>query len=118
MRGRRGQVLIFLATATLTSVFFINFCATVFACGCVSLWNGSDAHCNIHMTAARHCPWCAHGRIASAVPWVLIVAAQAAISFWPRRLRTSVRLLSALAAFPGAGVLIAGAYGLSTAYWK
>src|SRR5689334_23924999 len=34
--------------AAITSVFFINFCATVFQCGCAALWSGGDAHCNVH----------------------------------------------------------------------
>jgi hypothetical protein len=116
--GRRWpQALIFAAAATVTSVFFINLCAAIFGCGCVSLWNGADAHCNIHLAGSRHCPWCIHGQVASAVPWALIVAAQAAISFWPRRIHAAVRLVSAVAAFPVVGAVIAVSYGLAVGYW-
>jgi len=112
------KALIFAAAATVTSVFFIDFCAAVFRCGCASLWSGAEAHCNIHLAGARHCPWCMNGPVASAVPWALIVAVQAAISFWPRPMHAGVRLVSAVASFPAAGALIAAAYGHSTGYWK
>jgi hypothetical protein len=110
--------LIFTAAEAVASLFFINFCAAIFRCGCASLWSGADAHCNIHMAAARHCPWCMYGRAASTVPWALIVAAQGAISFWPRPMRAGVRMSAAVAAFPVAGALVAMAYGLSVGYWK
>jgi hypothetical protein len=108
----------FAAAATVTSVFFINFCAAVFRCGCASLWRGADAHCNIHTAVGRHCPWCAHGLAASIIPWGLIVAAQAAVSFWSRPMPTVVRLASAVAAFPIVGGIAALAYGLATGYWR
>jgi hypothetical protein len=108
----------FLIAATLTSVFFLNLCAAIFGCGCLSLWAGADAHCNIHLVDSRHCPWCAHGLVASTIPWALIVAAQAAISFWPRPMPVGVRMMSAVAAFPVAGALLAVVYGLSAGYWK
>jgi hypothetical protein len=117
--GRRWpNVLIFAAAATTTCLFFINLCGTIFRCGCASLWSGADAHCNIHMAGSHHCPWCMHGQVASAIPWALIVAAQAAIAFWPRPMQASIRLVSAVAAFPVAGVVIALAYGLSVGYWR
>jgi len=112
------NTLVFAAAATIASVFFINFCAAIFACGCASLWSGADAYCNIHLAGSRHCPWCAHGRVASVIPWVLIVAAQAAISFWPRPIHAGLRLLSAVSAFPVTGGVIALAYGLAVRYWR
>ena len=119
MTSRRSMnSLIFIAAATVTSLFFIDFCAAIFRCGCVSLWSGAAAHCNIHLAGSRHCPWCANGSAASAFPWALIVATQAAVSFWPRPMHASVRLLSAVAAFPVAGGLIAVAYGISAGYWR
>ncbi|HTS61686.1 MAG TPA: hypothetical protein VMH28_06655 [Candidatus Acidoferrales bacterium] len=109
---------IFAAAATVTSVFFIDFCAAVFHCGCVSLWRGADAHCNIHAAGTHHCPWCAGGMAASLIPWALIVAVQAAIGFWPRAVHPGVRLASALCAFPLAGGIVAMLYGLATGYWQ
>jgi len=100
------------------SVLFINFCASAFQCGCASLWSGADTYCNVHLAGSRHCPWCAHGLAASLFPWALIAAAQAAVSFWPRPIPTAVRLISAVAAFPAIGAVIALAYGLASGYWR
>ena len=66
---RWPNALVFVAAAAVTSVFFINLCAAIFGCGCVSLWSGADAHCNIHLAGSRHCPWCLHGQTASVIPW-------------------------------------------------
>ena len=115
MRPRAG---IFLASAAITSVFFINFCASVFQCGCASLWSGADAHCNVHLAAPHRCPWCVHGVVASVIPYLLIVAAQAAVSFWPKAMPAVVRLAAAAATFPIVGVLVALVYGLVTGYWN
>lgn len=115
---RRRNTVIFAAAAAVTSLFFIDFCAAVFRCGCVSLWRGAIAHCNIHTAGTHHCPWCAHGMAASVIPWALIVAAQAAVSFLPRPMPTGVRLASAVAVFPVAGGIVAVGYGLATGYWR
>jgi hypothetical protein len=115
---RRPNALIFVAAAAVTSAFFIDFCAAIFRCGCVSLWRGADAHCNIHLAGSHHCPWCANGLVASAIPWLSIVAAQAAISFWPRGMHAVARLAAAVLAFPLTGALIAAAYGISAGYWR
>jgi hypothetical protein len=115
---RRWNLLVFLAAVTLNSAFFINLCASVFQCGCASLWNGADSRCNVHLSGSRHCPWCEHGLVASILPWALIAAVQAAISFWPRPIPTAVRLVSAVAAFPVAGAVIALVYGFASGYWR
>jgi len=106
------------AAAAITSVFFINFCATVFQCGCAGLWSAADAHCNIHTAGVPHCPWCAQGRVASVLPYAVILAVQAAISFSRYRMPAGVRLVSSVAAFPLAGGLLAVAAGLWTGYWR
>ena len=108
------KALIFGAGATVTSTFFINFCATIFRCGCQSLWSGAAAHCNIHRASGHHCPWCAH---TSWVPWLVIVGAQALVAFWPRAMSHALRLAATIAAFPVTGALAALAYGLADRYW-
>lgn len=118
MSPRAVKALTFTAAATITSVFFINFCATIFQCGCASLWNGADARCSVHLHAARPCPWCSYGLAASMLPYAIIVTAQAGISFWPRPIAPVVRLLAAAAAFPATGAILAAIYGLATGYWK
>jgi hypothetical protein len=112
------NTMIFGAAASVSSVFFIDFCAAVFRCGCVSLWRGADVHCNTHITGIHPCPWCAHGMMASVIPWGLIVAAQAAVSFWPLPMCAAVRLALAVAAFPVVGAIFAVGYGIATGYWK
>ena len=112
------KLLIFGAAAAITSVFFINFCATVFHCGCAGLWTGADAQCNIHMPGVRHCPWCSGGRVASIIPYAVILVAQAAVSFSPSRMAAGVRLIGAAAAFPIVGGVAAMAAGLLARYWR
>ena len=109
---------IFFAATAVTSVFFIDFCAAVFRCGCVSLWRGADVHCNIHTAGVHHCPWCAHGMAASIIPWALIVGVQAVVSFCPRPVRAGVRLAAAVAVFPAVGGILAVGYGLAAGYWR
>jgi hypothetical protein len=109
---------IFAAAATLTSIFFINLCATIFQCGCQSLWTRADLHCNVHQAIHRQCPWCRYGTAASLLPYGMMLAMQAAVSFSSRSMPAIVRLLAAAAAFPIAGTAIAVLYGLATGYWK
>ena len=106
----------FLVSFTVTCVFFINFCAWIFQCGCRSLWAGADAACNIHTHGAHHCPWCSHGVAGQAIVMIAMCAPQLAVSLkapwsWP------VRTLVALAMFPAAGALAGLAFGLAGAYW-
>ena len=112
---KRG--LIFGVGAAITSVLFINFCATMFQCGCQSLWTAAAAFCNVHAAGSRHCPWCAYGTTASLIPYAGMLVAQAAISFWPRPMPAALRLAGAVAAFPIAGAAIAVVYALATGYW-
>jgi hypothetical protein len=106
--------LIFLASATFTSVFFINFCAAVFRCGCRSLWAGADSMCNIHSAGAHHCPWCAHN---PAFGYLAMTVSQGFISFWPTESAWWKRLAVALAAFPVFGGVAAVIYGTASGYW-
>ena len=116
MSSRPVQVVIFALAATLTSVFFINFCATVFRCGCVSLWSGADTHCNVHIQGVKHCPWCSNGLAASMVPYLIMVAVQAAISFSPRPVSPVIRFVAAAAAFPVVGAVLAAIYQWASGY--
>ncbi len=118
MTSRAVKALTFAAAATVTSVFFINFCATIFQCGCLSLWNGADAHCTVHIHGMRPCPWCRYGVVASTIPYAIMVAVQAGVSFWPRAMPAMVRVAVAVAAFPAVGAILAGIYGWAAGYWK
>ena len=109
---------IFLFSATLTSVFIINFCALIYRCGCHSFWAGAAEECNIHSFESHHCPWCSIGTNGFIAVVLGIVAVQAALSFGPHRGGLMARLLSSLIAFPVAGSVIAVALGLWQGYWK
>ncbi len=106
--------LIFFGSAAFTSVFFINFCAAVFRCGCHSLWAGAAAACNIHAAGQHHCPWCAHN---PALAYLAMIIPQGLISFWPSRTSRTARLAAALLAFPVFGGMAAVLYGVSGGYW-
>jgi hypothetical protein len=52
------------------------------------------------------------------VAFVLILAAQAAITFLPGRLAGKYRFMLALAAFPLIGAVVAAIYGWASHYWS
>lgn len=112
---------IFGVALTVTSLFFINFCATVFQCGCQSLWGAADKFCNIHAAHAHHgikgCPWCSFGYAGYALVFGLIATAQLLAAFIPRW-PLPARLALSLAAFPVAGGILALVLGLYTGYWS
>jgi hypothetical protein len=114
---RIAKPLIFAAAATVTSVFFINFCDLVYQCGCESIWAGAADHCNIHDAESRHCPWCSIGNAGTFAVWATIVAAQAAVIF---RLRTDLlaRAVLAMLAFPIVGGILALIMGWAQGYWS
>jgi hypothetical protein len=107
--------LIFAVSAAVTFVLFINLCATVFHCGCHSVWAGAAASCNIHKAGVAHCPWCAQDPT-YALGAILIP--QALISFWSPVCSPWKRLAAALAAFPVFGGIAAVVHGLNSGYWK
>ncbi len=118
--SRTTSVVIFLIAATVTSLFFINFCATVFQCGCQSLWGVADKFCNIHHAHAhggKGCPWCSFGYAGYTGVFGGILASQAACIFLTRWI-WQVRLVAALLAFPLVGGLLAIVLGISTGYWS
>lgn len=115
MRATRLQKsLILLLSISVTGAFFINFCATVFRCGCHSLWAGADAMCNVHVANMHHCPWCQQQ---PAYAFAAMVIPQAFISFAPAPWIWWKRLALSLAAFPVFGGIAAGIYGVASGYW-
>ena len=111
-----GRGLLFAAAAAAASVFFIDYCHLIYDCGCVSLWAGGAAHCNIQTPGPPNCPYCAKSDLASGA-LVSTVLAQAAALFAPGRLGTLRRAGLALLAFPvvvGAVGLVAG---MALGYW-
>jgi hypothetical protein len=111
---------IFLIAAAVTSIFFINFCATVFQCGCQSLWGEAAQFCNIHHARAhggKGCPWCTFGNTGYAAVYGSMLAAQAGCAFLTR-LDWPYRLAVTLAAFPLTGAILALVLGIMTGYWN
>ena len=101
MRTRAG---IALAGFVFTSLFFINFCNFIFECGCLSLWSGADAHCNIHQAADRpHCPVCSHGAAGYAITFAAIAGPQLALAWIIKRGSSITRLALVLLSFPAFG---------------
>ena len=104
----RGAIL--LAAVGLSGVFFLDYCALLFRCGCVALWAGGAAFCNIQQPGPPDCPFCAHPATAY---WSLggAVLAQGAALFWPDRGTgrpgLPARTLLAFLAFP----VVVGAEG-------
>jgi len=101
-----------------TAALSINFCAWIFGCGCRSWWAGASAHCNIHILAAKHCPWCIYDGQGFRVAFVLVLAAQAAVVFLPERIGLKYRFALAVAAFPLVGAAVAATYGWVSHYWS
>lgn len=111
----------FVISVAITGVFLVNFCDLVFQCGCRSLWNGADAHCNVHDPASRDCPWCAHRPWGDVVPLGAIIGAQAGLCFSRRGPFSGSfvhRLTLSLMMFPLVGGVVALGFGLATGYWS
>jgi hypothetical protein len=113
-----ARIAIFLVSAAFTSAFFIQFCATVFQCGCQAMWSTGAQFCNIHEAHGKHCPWCVYGTTGYALVYGSMLAAQAAVSFWPVGWPRFGRLAGALVAFPVVGAVLAVTMGLITGYWN
>ena len=107
----------FLLALAVTGIFFVDWCAVVSQCGCLSLWNGNATYCNIHAPMGPHCPWCAHPLAGGGIAFGAAVVAQ-----WAAVYRTSTssfmnRLVPAIVAFPLASGLVALVQRFVWEYW-
>jgi hypothetical protein len=116
--GKTAGLLIFLLGAAVTSVFFIDFCNFVYACGCTHLWAGADAFCNIHNERPPHCPWCSIGMEGFALVYLAILGAQFAALRLSAGFGWPLRALLVLTAFPASAGVLALAVGWSKGYWN
>lgn len=112
----KTRVAIALAGFVFTSLFFINLCNLVFACGCASLWAGADVHCNVHHAGGLHCPVCNHGVFGYAITFIAIVIPQLTVAFWMKRGPWIWRLAVVLALFPLVGAIVMAAAGWLDGY--
>jgi len=99
-----------------TSLFFIDLCNFIFACGCQSLWAGADALCNVHHAGGMHCPACSHGKLGYAAIFGSIIAAQLATTFLMKKGLWLVRLGVVLLLFPLIGTAAMTVAGLLDGY--
>ncbi len=104
------------------AIFFVDFCALVFQCGCRSLWNGISTYCNIHAASGPHCPWCEHPLAGGGVAFGAALLAQWAVFFLPNHVSFGMRLWQrcalAVVAFPLAAAIVALVQGLVWGYWR
>src|SRR5688572_2342628 len=111
-------MLIFLAAATVSAVFFIDFCNWIYSCGCRSLWAGAAAHCNIHTAGVKHCPFCSFGTPGYGASYLAVLAPQGFLSFRPARWAWYSRFAAAVGVFPLTAAAIALPLGWATGYWN
>ena len=109
---------LFLVSAAVAGILLVNFCDWVYQCGCRSLWNGADAHCNVHDPDSPNCPWCEHRPAGDIIPLAAILSVQLGVCFTRRPLGNVSRLVLSLVAFPVVGGLVALVFGLATGYWS
>jgi hypothetical protein len=97
-------------------VLFIDLCGWMFGCGCVSLWAGADAACNVHAAHGPHCPICWRGPAGYAAIFGAIAFPQFAASWWWTR-GVAARTVTCLVLFPAMFVLAGVALGYYDGYW-
>lgn len=118
------RLLVFAVAAGTASLLFLDLCDLFYDCGCVSLWAGGAAHCNIQTPGPPDCPYCAHPRVAYGALFGTI-AVQGAVVFLPARKGSPGsgargllrRTIGALLAIPVVVGAVAGVLGLFTGYW-
>lgn len=118
------RLVVFAAAAGAASLLFLDFCDLFYDCGCVSLWAGGAAHCNIQTPGPPDCPYCAHPRVAYGALFGTIVV-QGFVAFRPGRGDGSggrgrgllARLVGSFLAIPLVIGAVAGVLGLVTGYW-
>ncbi len=106
----------FAVTGAVALLFMIDLCDLIYACGCLSLWNGAAAACNIHDPSSRHCPWCVAGAWA-ALPVLGVLGSQAAITLRAGEAGFLKRTAWGLLAFPVVGSLAGLLFGWAYGYW-
>lgn len=108
---------IFVLALAVTGVFFVDWCAVVFQCGCRSLWSGIATYCNIHAPVGPHCPWCEHPLAGGGIAFGAAVLAQWAFVYRYATASSWKRTVLAIAAFPIASGIVALAQRFVWSYW-
>lgn len=116
-RRLAGRVLVFGGTAAVAAAFFLNVCHLIYDCGCVSLWSGGAAFCNIQTAGPPDCPFCAQPNVAYGALYGTFLV-QALVMFVPGSRGPGFRALLALLAFPVVVGAVGVALGLQAGYWN
>ena len=111
-----GRVLIFAPLAAVAAVFFLDYCNLIFDCGCVSLWEGGAAFCNIQTAGPPDCPFCATPDVAYGALYATFLV-QGAVVFVPGSPGLGVRALLGFLAFPVVAGIVGVVLGLRVGYW-
>lgn len=117
MARSRPLILAAVLALSTTGVFFVDVCALVYDCGCLSLWEGASAACNIHEASGPHCPWCEHPLAGGAIALLGTMAVQLGVLLSPGSATIAVRFVLSLLAFPIASGTIGWVQGLLFNYW-
>jgi hypothetical protein len=112
----KTRLAIAMAGFAVTSLFFIDLCNFIFACGCTSLWAGAEAHCNVHQSVRLHCPICTLGPGGYAIVYGLIALPQIAVALLLRRGRWMLRFAIVLLLFPVLGTAVMSVTGWLSGY--
>ena len=103
---------VFAPLVAVAATFFLNVCHLIYDCGCVSIWSGGVAFCNIQTAGPPDCPYCAQPNVAYGALYGTFLV-QGALVFVPGSLGLGWRGLLGLAAFP----LVVGATGIVLGLW-
>jgi len=105
-RDRVVTVLIALALAIVTGVFFTPFCGLLHRCGCRPLGWGAESLCNVNNPSGPHCPWCEYPALAGSV-FVAVVVVELGVFRALRRREVGLlkSVVGALATMPVTGVM-------------
>ena len=117
LRQFAGRGLALGAAAAVAGVFFLDVCHLIYDCGCVSLWSGGAAFCNIQTAGPPDCPFCAQPNVAYGALYGTFLV-QAAVVFAPTSRSLRFRALVALLAFPVVVGAVGLGLGLEAGYWQ
>ncbi len=111
------RILVLAPLVAVAATFFLNVCHLIYDCGCVSIWSGGAAFCNIQTAGPPDCPFCAQPDVAYGAFYATFFV-QGVLVFTPGSLGLGLRALLGLAAFP----LVVGTtgivLGLQAGYWN
>lgn len=111
------RVLLLAPLVAVAAAFFLNLCHLIYDCGCVSLWNGGAAFCNIQTAGPPDCPFCARPQVAYGALYGTFVV-QAAVMFAPGSLGLGLRAALGFVAFPLVVGVTGIVLGLQAGYWN